>query len=129
MVSFQILSGKMAGTKWSTRHLPFSVGRSASAALRLDEPGVWDKHFEVSLQLPNSIVLQTSQNVSVTVSGKPTQETVLKNGDLIEFGGVKLRFDLTPTQQKRLTLRELSTWIGLGLLSLGQVVLIYWLSR
>ena len=57
----------------------------------------------------------------------PVRQASLRNGDLIELGAVQLQFGLSPTRHRSLRLREVLTWIALGLLCLGQVALIYWL--
>src|SRR5436190_11891401 len=106
MVQLQILSGKMAGTQWTARHFPFWIGRSNSSELCLDEPAVWDRHVEVSLSPSEGFVLATDPKAFATVNGAQIQKAVLKNGDLIEIGLLKIRFGLTPTRQSSLKLRE-----------------------
>jgi len=64
----------------------------------------------------------------VAVNGQRVQEAVLRNGDLIEAGSVKMRFGLSPAPQHSLRLREGLTWFALAVLCLGQVALIYWLT-
>ena len=49
MIQLAILSGKTAGTRWATRRFPVRVGRSPDCDLQLEEHGVWDEHFEISL--------------------------------------------------------------------------------
>lgn len=128
MVELQIVSGKQAGTKWSARHFPFTVGRASQSDLKVEEPGVWDKHFEVRLERPN-FILKTCDKALITINGAPCDSATLKNGDLIEIGALKMRFGLTVAPQKPLHVRELLTWIALGALCLGQIFLIYWLNQ
>ena len=128
MVELQIVSGKKAGTKWSARHFPFTVGRSSAADLQVEEPGMWDKHFEVCLERPN-FVLKTCNQGLVSVNGTQCESTVLKSGDLIEVGALKIRFGLTNVPQKTLIVREFLTWTALGILCVAQIVLIYWLNQ
>jgi hypothetical protein len=65
----------------------------------------------------------------VAVNGQRLEQPlVLRNGDVIELGAVKLRFGLSPTRQRSLRFREAVTWIALAALCLGQVALIYWLA-
>jgi hypothetical protein len=54
---------------------------------------------------------------------------VLRNGDSIDIGSLKLQFWLSDTRQFGLRFREGLTWAALGFISLGQVGLIYWLLR
>jgi hypothetical protein len=65
----------------------------------------------------------------VAVNAAAVQETVLRNGDVIEAGSLKLQFWLSETRQVGLRLRESLTWVAIGLVCLAQVALIYWLLR
>lgn len=125
MVQLKILSGKKAGAEMVSRHFPFWVGRAANCELALDEPGVWDKHFQISLDSAEGFVLVSDANTSVVIEGKTVQQTVLRSGDIIEIGLAKILFALSPTRQNSLVLREWLTWIALAGLCLGQVALIY----
>jgi pSer/pThr/pTyr-binding forkhead associated (FHA) protein len=125
MIQLKILSGKKAGTETVTRHFPFQVGRATSCGLSLDEPGVWEKHFQIDINSSEGFLLSTEQKTSVVIDGKSVQETVLRNGDTIEIGLTKILFGLSPTHQKSLVAREMLTWVALAALSLGQVALIY----
>jgi predicted component of type VI protein secretion system len=128
MVQLQILSGKMAGTTWSSRHFPFSIGRSPHTDFQVEEAGIWDKHFEVLLENAG-FVIAAVPNAFVTIDGKKVERAELKNGDVIEIGAAKIRVSLQPTTQRGVALREISTWIALALLCLGQIALIYWLIQ
>jgi hypothetical protein len=128
VVQLDILSGKQAGTQWVARRFPFQLGRSTQATLVLEEPGVWDRHAEFALRPGEGLVISATMDAAIVVNGRPVRQAVLRSGDLIEAGSVKLRFGLGPTRQRSLRLREAMTWLGLAALCLGQVVLIYWLA-
>jgi hypothetical protein len=53
---------------------------------------------------------------------------MLRNGDLLEMGALKVRFWLSESKQSSMRFREWATWAALALLTLGQIALIYWLS-
>jgi predicted component of type VI protein secretion system len=127
MVELKILSGKMAGTKQVARHFPFQIGRSASADFRLEEDGVWDQHLELMFDPGTGFVLTTKPNALASINGQPFQEAVLRNGDAIEIGALKIRFWLGETRQASLSIREGLTWAGLVLITAAQLGLIYWL--
>lgn len=129
MIQLKILSGKKAGTEMVARHFPFYGGRSAQCQLCLDEPGVWDRHFQINLNSSDGFSVIAEPNTSVTIDGKNTQEAELRNGDIIEIGSAKILFSLSPTTQKSLVLREALTWVGIAALCLVQVSLIYKLLR
>ena len=127
MIQFNILSGKRAGTARVARRFPFRIGRSAACDLAFDEEGVWDKHLELEFHAGEGIRLHSLSDALASVNGQRITQSVLRNGDLIEIGSLRLRFSLSPARPHGLRLREILTWLALVLVSLGQVGLIYWL--
>ena len=119
----------MAGASVAARHFPFQVGRSAAAQLALEEPGVWDRHFELTLEPGTGIRLQAHPDALVSVNGQAVREILLRNGDVIEFGALKIRFWLGETTPNPMALRETMVWVSLAALFLVQVGIIYWLCR
>ena len=124
MILLKILSGKKAGTDWVSRHFPLWIGRSSAADLCLDEAGVWDRHLEITLNLPEGFRVNTQADASITLNGQNVQQAVLHNGDLIEIGLLKIQFGLSATRQNSLVIRERLTWLALAALAIGQIVLI-----
>jgi pSer/pThr/pTyr-binding forkhead associated (FHA) protein len=129
MVQLEILSGKTAGIKWIARRFPVRVGRSADADLRLEEQGVWDEHFQIILDPGAGFVLEGRSDALVVTNGEPMQRAVLRNGDKIQIGAVKLQFWLGEARQQGLRLREGLVWTLLLAVCLGQIALIYWLIQ
>ena len=129
MVQLQVLSGKQAGAVAVARRFPFVIGRNGSANLRLEEEGIWHRHLEIDLRMPEGFVLAVHTQAAATVNDQPVRRAVLRNGDLIGIGAVKIRFWLSETRQSSLRARELLTWFALGALCAGQVALIYRLLR
>ena len=101
------------------------MGRGAAADLRFEGGGVWDKHLQLELQTGRGVVLTVLPGALASVNGHQLDEGILRNGDLIEAGAAKMRFWLGPTRQHSYRLREIITWSALGLLSAGQVWLVY----
>ena len=128
MVQLDILNGTKAGSQWVTRRFPFQLGRSPQAALILPDPGVWEQHATFAPRAGQGVVVSAAKDAFIAVNGQRVQEAVLRSGDLIEAGSVKMRFGLSPAPQSSLRLRETLTWFGLAVLCLGQVALIYWLT-
>jgi pSer/pThr/pTyr-binding forkhead associated (FHA) protein len=129
MVQFNVLSGKKAGAVAVVHRFPFLVGRDPAAHLRLEEEGIWDRHLALDLQEAEGFVLEVHSRARATVNDQPVEKTLLRNGDLIVIGPVKIRFWLSETRQSGLRTREFLTWAALGALCIGQVVLIYRLLR
>ena len=129
MVQLKILSGKMAGAERLVRHFPFRIGRSAAADLQCEEDGVWDIHLELAFDAPRGFILNVSPNALAAVNGQSVRETVLRNGDTMEIGALKIRFWLGPTRQGSMRLREWLTWLAFALITAGQLAIIYRLVR
>jgi hypothetical protein len=129
MVQLKLLSGKRAGTTWMARRFPVRIGRSGATDLQLEEVGVWDQHLQLDFDPAEGIVLSVQQNALASVNGQPVQQAVLRNGDAIEIGSLRMQFWLGETRQAGLRLREGLTWAGIAAISLGQVGLIYWMLR
>ena len=127
MLQLKILTGKRAGAQWVARRFPVRIGRAADADLSLEEAGVWDSHVEIAVDPAKGFVLSLQPGAFASINSQPVEQAVLRDGDLLELGAVKLQFSLSPTRHRSLRVREVLTWIALALLCLGQVALIYWL--
>ena len=90
---------------------------------------MWEQHLELDLNSTDGFIATAHPNALAAVNGHPFQQTILRNGDILELGSVKLRFWLGETRQRGLRFREWLTWIAFGLITAGQVWLIYWLVR
>ena len=129
VIQLNILTGKKAGTQWVTRRFPVRIGRAADNDLQLEENGVWDRHCQLAFQPGQGFALISESAAITSINGRPTSQSVLGNGDLIEFGSVKIKFWLGQTRQRGLRWREWLTWAAIAGISLIQIGLIYWLLR
>jgi pSer/pThr/pTyr-binding forkhead associated (FHA) protein len=128
MVHLQIRGAGMAGHEVVVRHFPFSIGRAPDRALRLQAPGVWAEHAELHWRPGGWVELRSSPPARTYLNGTPTEQGVLRQGDEIELGGVRLRFWLSPARQAGLVGREALAWAGLAAGAVVQVLLIVWLG-
>lgn len=128
MVQLQILSGKRAGFQFVALRLPLAVGRSPEADLCLDEPGVFPVHLTVRRERVD-LVCEAQPDALLTINGGTVQRAVLRNGDVIGMGSLKVGFALAPARQGSLLLREWLTWAALALLCVAQIALIYTINR
>lgn len=127
MIQLDLLSGSKAGHRTVVRQFPFRVGRSPHNQLRIEDAGVWEDHLEFSVRPEEGFVLTVSPETATLLNGERVQTVVLRNGDIIDAGSVKIRFGLSTNRQTALKLRETITWIALAALCFAQVALIYWL--
>jgi pSer/pThr/pTyr-binding forkhead associated (FHA) protein len=124
MVQLQILSGKKAGGQFTAARLPMQIGREAGADLCLEEPGVWPRHFQISRR-GRELLCQAEPNALLSVNGVPVGQAVLRSGDIISIGALKIQFALSPVRQSSPRAREWLAWAGIALLCLAQIVLFY----
>jgi pSer/pThr/pTyr-binding forkhead associated (FHA) protein len=127
MVQLKILSGKKAGGIYVARRFPVRLGRSPAADLRLEDDGIWDQHLQIEFAPGEGFLLRASPDAMVTLNGQPVEQQLLRNGNEIGMGAVKLQFWLAPAPQLGLGFREWLTWSAIAAICLGQVALIYWL--
>jgi pSer/pThr/pTyr-binding forkhead associated (FHA) protein len=127
MIQLRILSGKRTGETLAASRFPIRVGRAANSDLRVDEPGVWDRHLQLDLDPDQGVVLTTSTDAWAHINGESVQQAVLRNGDLIEIGSLQLQFWLSETRQSSINVREAFTWSLIALVCLAQVSLLYFL--
>jgi pSer/pThr/pTyr-binding forkhead associated (FHA) protein len=128
VVQLQVLSGNRSGAVFRPTHFPIRAGREPGLDLSLDDPGVWQRHFLIDWR-SEGLVLQTETEALLSVNDSPVQRAILRNGDIITLGALKIRFSFSPVRQSSLAPREWLTWIALGALCLGQVALVYLLIR
>jgi len=129
MVQFRILTGKRAGSSWAARRFPVQIGRSPGSDFRSDEDGVWDKHLTIDFRPAEGFFLLASPEAALHLNGEPISESVLRNGDVIELGALKLQFWLAEARQRGLAWRETIIWAAVVAVSVSQIFLVYWLPK
>jgi predicted component of type VI protein secretion system len=127
VIELRILSGKQAGASVVARHFPFQVGRASDSGLRLEDEGVFERHFKILFKKGDGFILSREPHAVTAVNNQTTSEVRLKSGDTIQAGSVSIGFALSPMRQRGLRLREMFVWVMLGVLCLAQIVVIYWL--
>ncbi len=129
MVQFKILSGKKAGSIYVARRFPVRIGRAPNSDLVFEETGVWNEHLVIEVKANDGFSLRTQGEALVSINSQPVKQALLRNGDTIEFGSVRLQFWLDETRQMGLPLREAFTWAAVAAVFFAQLGLLYWLLR
>jgi pSer/pThr/pTyr-binding forkhead associated (FHA) protein len=129
MIELHILAGKKAGSQSAVRRFPFRIGRDRGNDLQLNDDGTWGQHLTLEFRRLEGFTLTAAPETLVMVNHQPVQTALLRNGDVITLGSVKLRFWLAAAQQRGLRLREGFVWVLLTAVVLCQFVLIYQLIR
>src|ERR1700677_4720308 len=87
--------------------------------------GGWDRHLELALDPVAGYVLTAAPDALTAINGQPVRQAVLRNGDTMEIGALKIRFWLGAVRQYALPIRELVIWLAFALIAAAQVALIY----
>jgi Inner membrane component of T3SS, cytoplasmic domain len=127
VIQLDIISGQQAGRSLAARHFPFAVGREPANQLQLQDEGVWNEHFQLTLDPASGFNVTAHPGALLMVNQTPTESVTLRNGDLITVGAAKLAFRISPTKQRGLQFREFTVWSILALVTLSQLALILWL--
>jgi pSer/pThr/pTyr-binding forkhead associated (FHA) protein len=128
MVQINVLSGRDAGAVYPLQRLPALIGRNLAADIRLEDPGIWDRHLQIEMAPDENVIFSVLPGSWALINGRQFESAPLRNGDLVEIGSVKLQFWLSQTRQRSLRLREAFTWVALGLLCAAQVALICYIA-
>ena len=113
MIQFQILSGQQADNNIVVRRFPFTLGRGAGVDLQTRDDGVWDRHLIVRFQRGAGFTFDAQPGALVIVNGERTETGLLRNGDQLEVGSMRLRFWLARCEQQELRWREALVWLAL----------------
>jgi hypothetical protein len=128
MIELRVLSGQRNGFSLISSKLPCSIGRSPDSDLRLEANGVFDEHAVFSLADDGDIQLSSRPPARTSVNGQTTANAVLRNGDIIDLGGVKVEFGFQAALQKEFGSREMFTWCFLLGITIAQALIIFWLN-
>ena len=129
MVQLNILSGEYQQQFVKSNTFPIRIGRGENCQLQLVDTGIWENHLELNLNEKHHFTIQTASDATAMVNGKPLEGVqLLRNGDLIEIGLVKIQFWLGTVRQKNLRIREAAAWALLLAVTMAEIYLLFWLS-
>ncbi len=125
MVQLRVLSGARAGEHIGCDNFPFTIGRASDSDLLLQDAGIWDHHGQIGLSDEGVFQFKVFPNAFASVNDRQAGEAVIRNGDMIELGAVRLQFWFSESHQRSLRIRETFAWAGLAILAITQVTLIW----
>jgi len=128
MVELRVVAGRSAGKKTAIEQFPFRIGRSSKAGLCLSDAGVWDQHAVLTQAEDGTFLIRPESGAVVTVEGNGIAEHHLRNGDIIDCGGAKVRFWISAAPARSLVLREACVWAIILSILAAEVFLIVALS-
>lgn len=129
MVELTVLNGSEPGRLLRLVRFPARVGRRCEGDGLLVGPGIWDHHFDIIIEESGRFGLVAMQGARVAIDGEFVERKTLKNGGILEVGGLRLRFALSVVAQRPLGIRESAVWIGAGLLLAFEAWMVVWVGR
>ncbi len=92
MAELTVETGPLRGqTLMFSESEPLVVGRADDCTLRLDGPGIADRHLVIKALKSGGFGVKKLE-ASFLLNGQATEAARLKEGDLLELGGFRLRF-------------------------------------
>ncbi len=128
MVELTVLNGPEPGRLLRLVRFPIRVGRRCEGEGRLVGPGVWDHHFDVIREESGRFGVVVAPGARVAIDGEFIERAPLRNGGILEAGGLRLRFALGVAPQRSLDIRESAVWIGAGFLLAFEAWLVVWVG-
>jgi hypothetical protein len=107
----------------SFERFPFVIGRGTDVTLRVEAPGVWDRHLILDWK-PEGIIAMPGSGALATVNGHPFERHRIRSGDELTLGSVRVQFHLAPLQRRALVVWEAATWALIALVAVLQLVLV-----
>ena len=95
MVELELVRSGQDSTTFPVSNYPCVIGRGSRCDIRLNEPGVWGEHAEITLQADNSFRIEKKGDGSLLLNGEPITDSELHTSDVLDLGGIKLRFRLS----------------------------------
>lgn len=128
MFNLTVVEGKQRGQRVDLKSYPFVIGKNSEAHLKFSEPGVWDNHIAIELSQGKGPELRRLGDGVVSLNSEPIDLSCLRNGDLISFGAVVLRFGLSPVKRKPLSFLNSASWMAIILVGLIELLLMVYLK-
>lgn len=124
MIELKIVAGPDSGRRFVFDSLPLRVGRSKEMDLVVAGPGVWDHHLDLQGTSQGRIGIRSQGGASVLVDGEAVTDGPLRNGAVIDLAGARIRFAISPGEQRSLVGRERLFWLAAAVLVGVQVTLL-----
>ena len=129
MIEIIILTGPDSGLRLPVGSLPRRFGRSAGPAGSFRGAGVWDEHFEVVSAESGAPLVRVLGDARVCVDSDLVREVRVRDGLVLEVGGIRLQLGIQPAKHGSLAWRELLLWGTFGLVLLVQGWAMWWVGR
>ncbi len=129
MIDLLILSGPDSGRRLSVASMPSRFGKSVGLDASFRGAGVWDEHFEVLLDEAGTPVVRVLGEARICVDSHPIRDVKVRDGLILEVGGVRVQLGIQPSRHGSLVWREVLFWCVFGALLGVQVWAMWWVGR
>jgi len=123
MIELLGLSDPIRNRRITIGRFPASLGRAPGNGVVLEAPGVWDHHLRFEWVRGDGIHVRAVGEAPLWVNDRAVREARLSSGDILTFGGARVRFQLSPVRIRRRVLATAATWA----LIVGTLALELWL--
>jgi len=108
---------------------PFLIGRGSECALRLEVPGVWERHLTLEVEPGEGLIASAQAGALTRVRGREGElsRARVRQGEELEVGAAVIRVLLAPVRRRWQGFWEWVLWGTFGVVGLVQVVLLGWL--
>lgn len=129
MIELSILTGPQSGRRLGLTDLPCRCGKSGTLSAQFTGPGVWDEHFEITVEAPGQIILRVLGDARICVDSVSVKEVKVRDGLILEVGATRVRLGIVPAGHGSLVGREIVFWGSFALLMTAQAWSIWWIGR
>lgn len=129
MVELELLRSDQESTTYPVSKFPCLIGRGSRCDVRVNEPGVWVEHAEITLEPDGAFRIKKKGDGSLLLRGESVDETGLHTSDIIDLGGTKLRFRLSAVRPSSQILGGWIFWGSLVLVVATMIALMITLPR
>lgn len=124
-LSLTVAQPGQSGRTIDVPELPFTIGRAAHAALRIEAPGVWDEHLTLQWDPGEGLIAVTGQGALASRNGEPFERQAIRVGDRLTLVAVTLHVGLAPIERRSLRAWEIAAWALIGGVILAEMFLIW----
>lgn len=129
MIEITILTGPDSGRRISVGPLPCRFGKSPGLAGAFRGAGVWDEHFDLVPADSGAPLVRVLGDARVCVDSHLVREVKIRDGLVLEVGGIRLQVGIQPARHGSLAWREALLWGTFGIVLLVQGWAMWWVGR
>lgn len=127
MYQLTALEGENHGGRFFLGKASFVLGKNPNADLQLKEAGVWNDHVRIEVSEREPRIRRLGEGILI-LNSEPTDLAVLRNGDLIQIGGAKFIFEVSPPKRRPFHVQHFLLWGMIVFIAFSEMILILWIK-